>query len=358
MSSPIPDTMALVHQPSPTSQSLTLLPSHPLPQLPPSSTTSDGPDADKYHLVRLHAASPCRHELTWEADHPYNFPPSGRALPRVPCFDGAGTVVLAPPSSSSSPFQPGSDVFFWVDSDRPGCLAEYTLVKAAEMVAVPPGVSMDEAATAPLSAVTAWQGLFEHGTLSPPSTSSSGSNDNSTVQANKGKTVLVTGATGGVGSWAVQLARLAGATVVTTSSPAKASLASSLGAHHVLDYANLPEQMAPWQDKVDLVLDTVGGEALAQCWRAVKPGDGRILSVSSEAPDDRRPEGLAKTVAKSAWFLVRNSQPDLAAIADLMGEKKIRSLVDSVFDMCDFEKAFAKLEEGHCTGKVVIRTRV
>ncbi|KAI9897731.1 hypothetical protein N3K66_007587 [Trichothecium roseum] len=354
--------MALVHQPSPSSQSLTLLPPPPLPALPPSST-SDA-DADKYHLVRLHAASPCRHELTWEADHPYNFPPSGRALPRVPCFDGAGTVVLAP---SSSPFQPGRDVFFWVDSDRPGCLAEYTLVKADEMVAVPRGVSLDEAAAAPLSAVTAWQGLFEHGTLSPPPTSSpsssaaetetGGGSDSSTVQGNNGKTVLVTGATGGVGSWAVQLARLAGATVVTTSSPAKAPLASSLGAHHVLDYANLREEMAPWQDRVDLVLDTVGGEALAQCWRAVKPGEGYILSVSSEAPDDRKPEGLAKTVGKSEWFLVRNSQPDLAAIANLMGEKKIRSLVDSVFDMCDFEKAFAKLEEGHCTGKVVIRTR-
>uniref|UniRef100_A0A8H7K9R4 Enoyl reductase (ER) domain-containing protein n=1 Tax=Bionectria ochroleuca TaxID=29856 RepID=A0A8H7K9R4_BIOOC len=324
-------TMKLVYQPDPASQDLIFSSSSPVPKL------TDPDD----HLVRVKAASPCRHELLWEATDTHLFD-KGRTPPRVPCPDGAGVIVTAP--TTNSPFQPGDEVFFSIDyTSRAGCLAEYTIVKTGEMALKPKTFGWPAAAAAPLSALTAWQGLFIHGNLAIPSSTSQ--------EENAGKRILVTGAAGSVGSWVVQLAEAAGVTSITgVCSESKLEMAKSFGATDVLSYSSF-SIASP--NRYDLILDTVGGNALRDCWSVIKADVGVLLAVGSDYPENVRPEGAPK-VAKSEWYLVKQSRDDLEAVAALVDQGKGRAMVDSEYAMEDYKAAFEKVSDGRPNGKVVI----
>lgn len=332
----LPKTMKQLLQPDIQSTRL-ILTTAPVPQ----PTESDDV------LVRVAASCPCAGELLWAKNFP-DAVPADKEM--VPGQDLAGTVVALAPGSTS-PFRPGDRVFSRVPATRAGTAREYAIAKVSELAAVPEGLGWAEAAAVPLSALTAWQALFMHGRLDAPAAEGK--------KKNADKRVLITGAAGGVGSWAVQLASLAGAgaVVAVCGGAGKAAAVRKLGATEVVDYTrtSVGEWAAadPAAREVDVVFDLVGGETLAGCWRAVR--EGGVLISANTPPDAVRPAGLEKEVEKSVFFIVEPSGSNLAEIAELIGAGKVRPVVDSVWPFEEFEKAFEKLEGGHAQGKIVIK---
>ncbi|KGQ07865.1 Reticulon-4-interacting protein 1 [Beauveria bassiana D1-5] len=314
--------MKVVHQPDPKSVHL-VLDDGPLP------TLSHPEDC----LIRIYTASPCLGELHWEENFPSLFEP-GRE--RVPCTEAAGVIVQAPTPASSSvatcnqrPFKPDDHVFFRVEPSMTGNLRQYSVARTSQLAHKPSNLGWVEAGATPLSALTAWQGIFDQSALDPRGLFG----DVGARRANASLRVLVTGASGVVGGWAVQLAALAGAGAVVA----------------------LTEWVArdPEGRAVDAILDCVGGVTLGSCWHAVKDG-GFLLSVASD-PAQVKPEDVGKKLSASKWFLVEPKGSQLAQIATLMEQGKCVTKVDSAVDFDDFQTAFDKVEQKTAKGKVVIK---
>ncbi|EJT72185.1 hypothetical protein GGTG_09052 [Gaeumannomyces tritici R3-111a-1] len=311
-------------------------------------------------LVRVVATAPCAGELLWARNFPELIPAD--KIP-VPGQDMAGIVVAAPQHST---FKPGDEVYARIEATRPGAAAEYTLAKESELALRPRSVDWAHTAATPLSALTAYQALFTHGTLNPAALLGGhniSSDKAAAVRANGQQRVLVTGASGGVGSWVVQLAAAAGAgAVVAVAGPGKGDLVRELGATEVVDYSR--QTIGQWaaegsggEHGVDLVVDCIGGTSLAASWAAVKDG-GLIVSIVS-SPEAARPAGgqagNSAKAAKGLFFVVEALGSQLKDIARLVDAKVARPLVDSVWGFNEFEKAFGRLEGGHVRGKIVMQ---
>jgi NADPH:quinone reductase-like Zn-dependent oxidoreductase len=327
----------------------------------PVPSVSSSPDSV---LVRVAACCPCAGELSWAANFPGAVPAEKEM---VPCQDLAGTIVALPPGGGETTtsasttagelgsFKVGDRVFCRVSAERAGTAREYAVAKLSELAKIPDGLGWLDAAATPLSALTAWQGLFVHGGLEVGGLNG----DEAARKRNGEKRVLITGAVGGVGSWAVQLAALAGAgAVVAVCGRGKADSARKLGATEVVDYTQTSVEEWTAADpagkrQVDLVFDVVGGKTLAGCWHAVKEG-GALVGVNTP-PDAVRPAGLEKTVAKSLFFIVEPLGSNLTQVAELIAAGKVRPSVDSVWKLDEFEKAFERVEGGHASGKIVIK---
>ncbi|KAK4187153.1 Reticulon-4-interacting protein 1, mitochondrial [Podospora australis] len=300
-------------------------------------------------LVRVHATAPCAGELFWVVNFPDVIPASKEL---VPCQDLAGTVVSAPPDSG---FAPGDRVYCRINAERAGAARDYALARVDELAKIPEGLSWVEAAATPLSALTAWQALFVQGPLDKAGL------DKNNLQARRANgyvRVLVTGAAGGVGSWVVQLAALAGAkAVVAVCGPDKKEAVQQLGATEVINYRDTTIEnwvaVGPEARECDLVIDMIGGKTLAGCWSAVRAG-GSLISVNTP-PDVVKPAGLDKELAKSLFFIVEPLGSNLIEIGELIKTGKAKPTIDSVWEFDDFEKAFERLESGHAKGKIVIK---
>lgn len=196
----------------------------------------------------------------------------------------------------------------------------------------------------PLSALSAWQALFEHGGVNGL--------DDATA---KGKRVLVTAAAGGVGVWLVQLARIAGLQVVAQiGSPENDKLVRELGASETVNYKTTSlKEWARKEGPVDIVFDLVGGKTLEEAWFCVKDG-GALVSIV-EPTEPRRPDGLETKDVKDLFFAMEPNGEQLGKISKLLSEGKCRPVVDSVWDLEEYEKAFERLNGGHARGKVVIK---
>ncbi|KAH8590649.1 hypothetical protein B0O99DRAFT_634350 [Bisporella sp. PMI_857] len=326
MTSSLPKTQRALLQPDPKSTSI-IITTLPVPT----------PDFSKdEHLIKVHTVSPCNGELLWTA----NFPPPAEfaaAKSLVPCDDVAGVVISAPPNS---PFQPGSKVYGRTNYYRTGNAREYTIGTTEELALIPEGLSWANAATVGLSALTAWQALF--------------------VQAGiedggyRGKRVLVTAASGSVGSWVVQLAKVAGAEVIGTCGPDNIDFVRSLGASEVLNYRS--EDLKAWAEgegkKVDIVIDTIGRKSLEDAWWTVK--DGGLLMSIFQPPESARPQGYKGKDVKNFFFIMVPDGKNLAKVSKLLEEGKVKPNLDSVFPFEKFEDAFKRVEGGHAKGKVVI----
>ncbi|GAO16604.1 uncharacterized protein UV8b_01468 [Ustilaginoidea virens] len=333
----LPSTIRAVHQPDKLSPRLVL-----------TTTPLPTPSSPAEVLVKVAATAPCYSELTWAAQYPESFPADKEP---VPGQDVAGTVVRAGPGSS---FRPGDEVFCRIAATRPGGLREYTLALESELALKPAALDWVSAASVPLSALTAWQALFVKGSLEK----SALFGDEAAGQRNGLKKVMVTAAGGSVGGFAVQFAAAAGAAaVVGVCSADKAEQVVALGATAVVDYKR--QRLQSWvqenpEDRqFDLVVDCVGGDAMADLWAAVKDG-GEIISVS-DLPDRMRPAGNTKTLKKSEFFIVESLGAQLAEIAHLVGQGRVRALVDSVYAFEDFQAAFDKLDRRTAKGKIVIK---
>lgn len=227
---------------------------------------------------------------------------------------------------------------------RNGAGSQYTILATEELAHRPRNeLSWAGVAAIPLSSMTAWQALFEQARVGDLESGGW-----------KGKRVLVTAASGGVGIWAVQLAKLAGARVVGTCGPGNLEFVRGLGADEVLDYrtVDLKSWVAGSGGKVDVVIDCIGRRALADSWWALKEG-GTIISIF-QPPKEVRPEGCEVKGVKEVFFIMEPVREHLEAITRLVEEGKCRGFVDSVWPLELFQEAFKRVESGHARGKVVI----
>ena len=278
-------------------------------------------------LVRVYATGVIANELKWDvtyqtkAGNPRALPIPGRDLSGVVEEVGHGVTTLVP----------GSEVYAMLDYCYDGAEAEYTIALPSELAPKPGTLDHVQAAAVPLSALTAWQGLFEYAKLVA------------------GQTVLIHGAAGGVGVFAVQLARWAGAHVIANASARNRDFLFELGATEVIDYTTT--RFEDVVQSVDVVFDLVGGDSLQRSWQVVKPG-GVLVSVVSPRP--------AADVAKDhdarfAWFVVEPNREQLIQIGTLIDAEHIRPIVETVLPLSEARQAYEQGSKGHTRGKIVLR---
>lgn len=308
------DTTAVGHGRSTTMQAIRLHPPGGLACLSVDEIEIPRP-APGEALVRVHAAAVTRDELDWPVDR----------LPAIPSYELSG--IVAETASAVDEVAVGDPVFALTGFDRDGAAAEYIAVPAHLLARKPRALDHVESAALPLAALSAWQGLFDHGGL------------------HEGERVLITGAAGGVGQFATQLARRRGAHVIGTTSSRNVETASRLGADEVVDHAS--GAFVEAVDEVDLVFDTVGGTVLALAAEALRDG-GRLVSVAEEPPARH-----ARRISAS-FFVVEPNRDRLAELARLADGGLLRQQIDSVFPLGDAREAFARSMDPGKRGKVVI----
>jgi NADPH:quinone reductase-like Zn-dependent oxidoreductase len=218
----------------------------------------------------------------------------------------------------------GDRLFAMADFARDGCFAEYVAVRTEHLARAPTAISLTEAAAVPLAGLTSWWSLFD------------------TANLQKGQSVLVHGAAGGVGSFAVQLAKNAGALVTATCSTSAVPLVKSLGVDDVIDYSHDDFSR---RSGFDVVLDTIGGDVRARSWKVLKPG-GILVTITLPEPSPPRTDVRG--------VLVRN-RPDGARLAKLIDAGAVRPLIAGAFDLGNVDQAIAKNREGHVHGKLIVR---
>jgi NADPH:quinone reductase-like Zn-dependent oxidoreductase len=225
----------------------------------------------------------------------------------------------------------GSEVYAMLGYGRDGAEAEFTLALPDELVPKPRTLDFVQAAAVPLTALTAWQAFFDHASLGA------------------GQTVLIHGAAGGVGVFAVQLARWAGAQVIATASARNRDFLRELGANEIIDYTTT--RFEEVVHDVDLVFDLVGGDTLVRSWQVVKPG-GVLVSVVSPRPSFA--EAKAHGV-RPAWFIVEPNREQLIQIGALIDAGRIRPIIDTVLPLSQARQAYEQGARGHTRGKIVLR---
>ena len=277
-------------------------------------------------LIKVHASSITPTELTWNSS--YTDGQGNDRIPSIPSFEISGTVHKI--SDSVNHLKVGDEVYGLLNFWRNGGAAEYVATEAAWIALKPATIDHVSTASLPLSGLTAWQALFDHGELSA------------------GKKLLIHGAAGGVGSLAVQLAHWKGAYVIGTCSKGKVPLVKQLGAEVVLDYnAQRFEELIK---DVDLVLDTVGGETLNRSYQIVKKGC-MIVTVA----DDINEELLRKYEIKGVSFLVQPDRNELREIAMLVDSGNVKPVLQETYSLKDAKEAFISGIANHNTGKIVLR---
>jgi alcohol dehydrogenase len=275
-------------------------------------------------------------------------------LPIVLGHDVAGIVVNI--GARVRQFKPGDEVYARVDDFRIGTFAEFVPVKEDSLAHKPEGLTMEEAASLPLVALTAWQALVERANLK------------------KGEKVFIQAGSGGVGTFAIQLAKHLGATVATTTSTSNVALVKSLGADVVIDYKT--QDFASVLRDYDVVLNSQDGETLEKSLRVLKSG-GRLISISGP-PDpqfgvDIGAPGFVKLVLRLlssgirrrskrrgvgySFLFMKAKGGQLREIARLSEAGVIRPVIDQVFPFESTNDALAYVKAGRAKGKVVIKVR-
>lgn len=229
-------------------------------------------------------------------------------------------------------FKPGDAVFGMVDFPGMGrAHAEYVAAPADQLAHKPAGIAHEDAVAATLAALTAWQALIHKANVQP------------------GQRVLIHAAGGGVGHYAVQIAKEAGAYVIGTSSTSKREFVLSLGADEHVDYTQVRFEDAV--EPVDVVLDSLGGENLERSLRVVKPG-GTLISIVGMKPE--LVEQAAANDVRAYAYLVSSNGVDQTAIAERLADGRIRSHVAETFSFAQLPDALRTLEGGKTQGKIVV----
>ncbi|WP_454722969.1 NADP-dependent oxidoreductase [Delftia acidovorans] len=275
-------------------------------------------------------------------------------LPLILGHDVAGVVVKAGPRVRQ--FKPGDEVYARTDDFRIGTFAEFVPVKESSLAPKPKGLTMEEAASIPLVGLTAWQALVE------------------TAKLSKGQRVFIQAGSGGVGTFAIQLARHLGATVATTTSAANFELVRSLGADVVIDYRT--QDFEDVLHDYDVVLNSQDGKTLGKSLRVLK-GGAKLVSISGP-PDPAFGRNIAAPAfvrlvmrllssgirrrargrgIDYSFLFMRANGGQLREITRLIEAGAIRPVVDKVFAFESTNEALAYAEAGHAKGKVVIKIR-
>src|SRR5216683_3182225 len=253
-----------------------------------------------------------------------------------PGVDVAGEVEAV--GSNVTQFKPGDEVF----GACRGAFAEYACTAASKLVMKPGNVTFEQAASVNVAGLTALQGLRDKGKIQP------------------GSKVLINGAAGGVGTFAVQIAKSFGADVTGVCSTRNLDLVRSIGADEVIDYTQ--QNFTTSNQRYDLILDCVGNHSFSACRRILNP-DGRFVMVG--APHDASMMGLLAQMIKALllsvfvsqkaiMFIAKSSQDDLTLLGELIATGKLTPVIDSRYTLSDAPDAVRHVEEGHARGKVII----
>jgi NADPH:quinone reductase-like Zn-dependent oxidoreductase len=291
-------------------------------------------------LVRVHAAGVDRGVWHIMRGLPYAIRLAGYGLrapkTRVLGADLAGVVEAV--GSEVTRFRSGDEVF----GIGKGSYAEYVRAPENKLAPKPANLSFEQAAVVAISGLTALQGLRDHGKVEP------------------GQTVLIGGASGGVGTYAVQIAKAFGAEVTGVCSAAKADMVRSLGADHVIDYAQ--DDFADAGQRYDVILDIGGNPSLSRLRRALTP-KGTLVIAGGETDGrwlggtDRQLRALVLSLfvpQKLGTFVCRENHEDMVVLKDLIEAGKVTPVVDRTYPLPEAPEAIRYLEQGRARGKVVI----
>ncbi|MDQ5852540.1 MAG: NADP-dependent oxidoreductase [Chloroflexota bacterium] len=251
-------------------------------------------------------------------------------LPLIPGLDLAGVVEELGPDVTTVAV--GDAVYGFSNMVRQGAYAEYARLGVGELAPKPATVDFVTAAAVPLSALAAWQALYDSGGL------------------RAGQTVLIQGAGGGVGTFAVQFAAAKGAHVIVTEDGSKAEFLRGLGAAEVIDYTTTRfEEVA---HDVDVVLDLVGGEVQARSLAVLKPGGILVTTMGQPDADAASARGV-----RASGMLTQANPAQLREIAGMIDAGTIRPIVAQVFPLAEAAQAHMALDAGNTRGKLVLRVR-
>jgi NADPH:quinone reductase-like Zn-dependent oxidoreductase len=296
--------------------------------------------ADDEVLIKVHAASVNPLDWHYMRGKPYIMRlSSGIGRPADPRFgvDFAGTVEAV--GKDVQRFKPGDEVF----GGKSGALAEYVTVREDRaLVLKPANISFEEAAAVPIAAITALQAVRDKG------------------HVKHGQRVLVNGASGGVGTFAVQIAKSYGAEVTGVSSTRNVELVRSLGADHVIDYKQ--QDFTRGTQRYDVIIDNVGNHPLLAYRRVLEP-DGIVVMVGGPS-DDPWIGPLARPIRAAvlspfvsqryAMLMAEMNALDMGVLRDLLAAGKLKPVIDRRYTLPEVPAAIAYLEEGRARGKVVI----
>jgi len=251
--------------------------------------------------------------------------------------DFAGTVEAV--GKDVTQFRPGDDVF----GGRSGAFAEYVCVREDRaVVPKPANVTFEQVAAVPIAAITALQGLRDKGRIRP------------------GHRVLINGASGGVGTFAVQIAKDFGAEVTAVCSTRNVETARSLGADHVVDYTQ--EDFTRSDRRYDLILDIAGNRPWSKTKRVLEPGATLVMVGGPKTNRMLGPLGrvLRMSLAslrgsrRAVFFIAKLNKADMVALQELLEAGKVTSVIDRRYELDEIADAFAYLAEGHAQGKIVL----
>jgi len=279
-------------------------------------------------LIRVHAASV--NPVDWKVRAGYAKNMLKYKMPFIPGWDVSGVVETV--GSGVSRLKVGDEVYSRPDISRDGTYAEYVVVKESEIALKPKSIDHVHASSIPLAALTAWQALFDGAKLSA------------------GQTVLIHGAAGGVGTFAVQFAKMKGARVIATASKRNHDFLRSLGADELIDY-----NTTKFEDvvhDVDVVLDTITGETADRSYGVIKKGG---VYVSILAPPSQ--EKAAAHGVRTHHTFVQPNVEQLNEIAKLVDSGKLKLTIEKVFPLAEARAAQELNAQGHTRGKIVLAVR-
>lgn len=265
----------------------------------------------------------------------FRVPKPTSARPARPGRDVAGQVEAV--GRRVAQFKPGDEVF----GACQGAFAEYACASESRLVAKPANVTFEQAASVPVAGLSALQGLRDKGRIQP------------------GQKVLINGAAGGVGTFAVQIAKSFGTQVTGVCGTRNVEMVRSIGADCVVDYTE--QDFTKGEQRYDLILDCVGNHSLSAFRRVLNPNGVCVIVGAPKNPG----LFLARALTVPAWsafanrkfalFMAKISQQDLAVLGDLMVSGKVMPVIDRIYKLSETPEAIRYLEEGHARGKVIIR---
>lgn len=252
------------------------------------------------------------------------------ALPFIPGWDVSGVVEEV--GNNVTDLHVGEGVYGRPDTSRNGSYAEYVTVKAIELGRKPASVDHITAAAIPLAGLTAWQALFEH------------------AQLKMGQKVFIHGASGGVGTYALEFAKWKDAYVIGTASSKNLSFLKELGADEAVDYHK--KHFENEFTDIDVVFDTIGGDTQKRSLQMLKPGGILVTTLKVEDEAAFKQKGVRIT-----GMLTKSKKEDLEAIAQLVDDGFVKPVISKVLPLEAAEEAHRLSEQGHVRGKIVLRVR-
>src|SRR3954454_16584914 len=282
-------------------------------------------------LIRVHATGV--NPIDWKVreGHMKDFWP--HKFPLILGWDLSGVVEkLGPSPAAAGRFKIGDEVYSLPDPTRNGAYADYIVVRESEISLKPKSLHHPRAAAVPLAGLTAWQSLFE------------------TAQLQPGQRVLIHAGSGGVGHFAVQLAKWKGAHVFATASTKNQDLLRELGVDKAIDYTQ--QRFEDIARNVDIVLDTIGGETQERSWSVLKKG-GNLVSLV-QPPSEEKAKELG---VRAAFVAGHPSGAQLAEIAKIIDSGKLAPVIDRILPLSEARRAHEVSQSGHTRGKITLRVK-